>query len=1354
MVENLGLNSTAITTISVDPNNPNIVVVETRGMSGADPVGGAIFKTINGGASWEETYNMGGYDLQYLNGTLYATTFHSLLESTNFGTTWRTIVNFTQIITSSLVLDNGSKIYIGLWSLSTNVTDQILESTNYGATFRLLENFTQSEFGGKEPSISQIIASPSDNSKMWAIIDSPFLRGNGHGLGNPSLFSSTDGGMTWEQVNTTKVGMGYLPEPPTYITYGSINGSIIYVVGNGYIFRSTNGGINFTGLTPPSTSLFIGELNVDPLNSNILFLCSETGLYRSFDDGKTWTQISDASTDLLLYLAVDNQSIFAVGEGTNPLYSTDLGSNWTTNAKGYLGVVAVDPYNSSIVIIWTETHTTVGGPFFFVSNDGGKSFFLPDINFTAEVNPNVENIAFSRNEIFVPGGDGIFASTDGGLTWSLINDSPSNASTVVDSPSAQNILYASNDSGLFVSQDNGILWRPVNTTHFESLAVDPLNSSILAATELFGSPYSYRAMISYNGGKTFEYMSVSSVEYELSSSYIYFEEVQGKTEIVFISDQGLYLSDNMGRTWINASYNLPSTLINSFFSSSNGTSYVATYGSGIYVDPQLFNFSFFTDRPILTGFIGPGNDATIDGTSISGPGYFSLDLTTGNNSINWDGEKLSLVASSGNIYFLNFSNMQIHLTITEENLTPDAEWNVTADGHDYSIRGNGSITLPLGTSGISVLPVVTDYSIYYPSKSFYSLTSSLIQSVTVQFNQTVKAIFDNFTSAMSGMLWSTQEAYNRGYILYAGGNFALLNTTTKDSKILTIRDFAGQAYSVIPFSDGFMIAGSASSCRPGIYFYNISSGLFTNYSSYLPAAWDSSYAAITSIFRINSTAFGFIGGGVDSAFFGMIDSGKFTNLSSYLPSWFTPSNSWYFRYSAAYIPYYQGIVISDGSDVGIFYLSNRSFYDISSLMPTGFFVGTSGIFSPSNDFISSNVTTAVITGVDYGQQSTFLFTPNRGIKNISSLFPSFESMDSVEWIGGDIILSGHDSKGMSSPIFIYNVSRNLGTGINTSYYGNTSLIDSTLIVHNSIYFTTFNTITVPNQTYVIDSSYFGSIGLTPTGILSLKLNTPATVELNNRSYYIRNGTIPEFAGNYTLFISSPGHANYSATVDIRAFGTVYLNITLVKQSYEITFYETGLPEGTTWSVTLNGTTSVSSTNTVTFSEPDGTYSYTISTTNESYKPSPYSGYFTVNGTSVSMSATFSLVKYTVTFIELGLSSGTSWSLTLNGTTESSSTNTISFSEPNGSYFYSVSGPSGYTISNSSGTITLNGKNITQKIIFIANASSTYAIIFIESGLPSGSTWSVTINGITKSSTNSTITFILPESNYSYSVSLP
>ncbi len=85
--------------------------------------------------------------------------------------------------------------------------------------------------------------------------------------------------------------------------------------------------------------------------------------------------------------------------------------------------------------------------------------------------------------------------------------------------------------------------------------------------------------------------------------------------------------------------------------------------------------------------------------------------------------------------------------------------------------------------------------------------------------------------------------------------------------------------------------------------------------------------------------------------------------------------------------------------------------------------------------------------------------------------------------------------------------------------------------------------------------------------------------------------------------------------------------------------------------------------------------------------------------------------YTVTFTESGLASGTTWSVTLNGTTSSSSTSTISFSEPDGSYSYSIGSVSGYTASPSSGTITVNGANVNQAITFTQSttSSSTSAI---------------------------------------------
>ncbi|EQD43571.1 hypothetical protein B1B_13753, partial [mine drainage metagenome] len=49
----------------------------------------------------------------------------------------------------------------------------------------------------------------------------------------------------------------------------------------------------------------------------------------------------------------------------------------------------------------------------------------------------------------------------------------------------------------------------------------------------------------------------------------------------------------------------------------------------------------------------------------------------------------------------------------------------------------------------------------------------------------------------------------------------------------------------------------------------------------------------------------------------------------------------------------------------------------------------------------------------------------------------------------------------------------------------------------------------------------------------------------------------------------------------------------VQPVYTVSFSETGLPGGTPWSVTLNGSTQSSTTNVIAFSESNGTYGYTI-----------------------------------------------------------------------------------------------------------------------------------------------------------------
>jgi outer membrane protein assembly factor BamB len=85
-----------------------------------------------------------------------------------------------------------------------------------------------------------------------------------------------------------------------------------------------------------------------------------------------------------------------------------------------------------------------------------------------------------------------------------------------------------------------------------------------------------------------------------------------------------------------------------------------------------------------------------------------------------------------------------------------------------------------------------------------------------------------------------------------------------------------------------------------------------------------------------------------------------------------------------------------------------------------------------------------------------------------------------------------------------------------------------------------------------------------------------------------------------------------------------------------------------------------------------------------------------------VTATFIQSTYTVTFTQTGLASGTSWSVTFNGNTQLSATDTISFTGiNNGNFAYSIATPAGYTLESPSatGTITVSGDNVSRSVSF-------------------------------------------------------
>lgn len=220
-------------------------------------------------------------------------------------------------------------------------------------------------------------------------------------------------------------------------------------------------------------------------------------------------------------------------------------------------------------------------------------------------------------------------------------------------------------------------------------------------------------------------------------------------------------------------------------------------------------------------------------------------------------------------------------------------------------------------------------------------------------------------------------------------------------------------------------------------------------------------------------------------------------------------------------------------------------------------------------------------------------------------------------------------------------------------------------------------------------------------------------------------------------------------------------------NYQVTFSESGLPANLTWQVTV-GRISESyftdgATDSLSFSEPSGTYAYQI-TNIAGWQQSnlSYSGTVVVSGAGVTEpTLVYTPVTYPVVFAESGLPSGLNWSVSVGGVpqhlTTDGGTDALTFLEPNGSYAYAVPGVPGWAQSTIPGTgsVAVSGAGVTKPTLVYTQV--TYSVMFAESGLPSGLTWQVSVNSVVKSLTTNGATDSLtwtglPNGTYPYSIS--
>jgi photosystem II stability/assembly factor-like uncharacterized protein/outer membrane lipoprotein-sorting protein len=327
----------------------------------------------------------------------------------------------------------------------------VWKSSDGGTTFKPVFD--------KQPvqSIGAIAIDPSDSKKVWVGTGESWMR-NSVSIGD-GVYRSTDGGETWSNTG--------LPESEhvARIVVHPKNGDVVYACVPGKlwsdstergVYRTADGGKTWAlVLKGGNASTGCSGLAMDPKNPEVLFAGmwdfrrkgwtfrsggdgprspSGSGLYRSADGGRTWTELAGKASGLppkpwgrveVAAAPSDSKVVYALVESEHSaLYrSSDGGATWEPRDNSqmmvwrpfYFGRLVVDPANAE--------HLFKAGGGLIVSEDGGKSFAGTSGGGHGDWHDVWIDPENSRH--VVAGDDGgLWISIDGGSRWAKVNNLP------------------------------------------------------------------------------------------------------------------------------------------------------------------------------------------------------------------------------------------------------------------------------------------------------------------------------------------------------------------------------------------------------------------------------------------------------------------------------------------------------------------------------------------------------------------------------------------------------------------------------------------------------------------------------------------------------------------------------------------------------------------------------------------------------------------------------------------------------------------------------------------------------------------------------------------------------------------
>lgn len=219
-----------------------------------------------------------------------------------------------------------------------------------------------------------MVADPNNNSVFWSC--GRYYNGSYYVM---EASKSINNCSSWTRYElTTTAGFAYT------IDINPDNSNIVFVGGDGGIYKTTNAGTSWSGASIGITGI-VYDIAINPDNTSVLYAGTANGMYKTTNSGTSWSHTGCSNVRGVIIDPMDVNTVYA-GTGTGVYKSTSGGSSWTMMNSGlddtYVNCLGI--YPSCYLFAGTES----AGMYRWDLNIGIEEFETEYLSQEISISPN------------------------------------------------------------------------------------------------------------------------------------------------------------------------------------------------------------------------------------------------------------------------------------------------------------------------------------------------------------------------------------------------------------------------------------------------------------------------------------------------------------------------------------------------------------------------------------------------------------------------------------------------------------------------------------------------------------------------------------------------------------------------------------------------------------------------------------------------------------------------------------------------------------------------------------------------------------------------------------------------------